>query len=49
MTNIPAPDEQTQYTSRRHDDVDALAFPLSQHALDLTRSPVRCCVRRPAS
>ena len=39
MSNIPAPDEQTQYSSRRQDDVDALAFPeFSPHALDLLRS-----------
>jgi len=39
MSDIPAPDEQTQYSSRRHDDVDALAWPaLSTHALDLLRS-----------
>lgn len=39
MSNIPAPDEQTSYSSRRQDDLDALAWPaFSQHALDLLRS-----------
>jgi thioredoxin reductase (NADPH) len=39
MSNMPVPDEQTHYSSRRHDDVDALAWPvLSQDALDLLRS-----------
>src|SRR4029079_3801328 len=39
MSSIPVPDEQTHYSSRRQDDVDALAWPvLSQHALDLLRS-----------
>ncbi len=39
MSSIPAPDEQTHYSSRRQDDVDALAWPVfSQHALDLLRS-----------
>jgi thioredoxin reductase (NADPH) len=36
MSSIPVPDEQTHYSSRRQDDVDALAWPeFSQHALDL--------------
>ena len=39
MNSIPAPDEQTHYSSRRQDDVDALAWPVfSQCALDLLRS-----------
>ncbi len=39
MSSIPVPDEQTYYSSRRQDDVDALAWPVfSQHALDLLRS-----------
>src|SRR6476646_7422088 len=39
MSSIPVPDERTQYSSRRQDDVDALAWPVfSQHALDLLRS-----------
>lgn len=39
MSGIPGPDEQTRYSSRRQDDVDALAWPVfSQHALDLLRS-----------
>ena len=39
MSSIPAPDEQTHYSSRRQDDVDALAWPVfSRHALDLLRS-----------
>jgi hypothetical protein len=39
MSSIPAPDEQTHYSSRRQDDLDALAWPVfSQHALDLLRS-----------
>ncbi|MFL6098768.1 MAG: FAD-dependent oxidoreductase [Actinomycetales bacterium] len=39
MSSIPVPDEQTLYSSRRHDDVDALAWPVfSEHALDLLRS-----------
>jgi thioredoxin reductase (NADPH) len=39
MSTIPAPDEQTYYSSRRHDDVDALAWPVfSLHALDLLQS-----------
>src|SRR5262249_4894839 len=38
MSSIPVPDEQTYYSSR-HDDVDALAWPVfSQRALDLLRS-----------
>src|ERR1700746_2227603 len=39
MSSIPVPDERTQYSSRRQDDVDALAWPVfSQRALDLLRS-----------
>src|SRR5215813_11962293 len=39
MGSIPVPDEQTYYSSRRQDDVDALAWPVfSQRALDLLRS-----------
>jgi thioredoxin reductase (NADPH) len=39
MTGIPVPDEQTQFSSRRQDDVDALAWPVfSEAALDLLRS-----------
>src|SRR3954452_22161307 len=39
MSSIPVPDEQTHYSSRRDDDLDALAWPVfSQHALDLLRS-----------
>src|ERR1700754_4392911 len=39
MSSIPAPDERTRYSSRRQDDVDALAWPVfSQRALDLLRS-----------
>ena len=39
MSSIPVPDEQTHYSSRRQDDLDALAWPVfSQHALDLLRS-----------
>ena len=39
MSSIPVPDERTRYSSRRQDDVDALAWPVfSQHALDLLRS-----------
>ena len=39
MSSIPVPDEQTHYSSRRQDDVDALAWPvLSEHALGLLRS-----------
>jgi thioredoxin reductase (NADPH) len=39
MSSIPVPDELTHYSSRRQDDVDALAWPVfSQHALDLLRS-----------
>src|SRR6478672_9850326 len=35
----PGAHERTQYSSRRQDDVDALAWPVfSQHALDLLRS-----------
>jgi hypothetical protein len=33
------PDEQTHYSSRRQDEVDALAWPVfKQHALDAPRS-----------
>ena len=36
MPSIPVPDEHTHYSSRRQDDVDALAWPVfSQRALDL--------------
>jgi thioredoxin reductase (NADPH) len=39
MSSIPVPDEQTYYSSRRHDDLDALAWPVfSEQALDLLRS-----------
>src|ERR671934_3104529 len=39
MSSIPRPDEQTVFSSRRQDDVDALAWPVfSQHALDLLRA-----------
>jgi hypothetical protein len=39
MSSTPVPDEQTYYSSRRRDDVDALAWPVfSQRALDLLRS-----------
>jgi thioredoxin reductase (NADPH) len=39
MSSIPLPDEQTRYSPRRQDDVDALAWPVfSQSALDLLRS-----------
>lgn len=39
MRGLPVPDEQTRYSSRRVDDVDALAWPvLSEHALELLRS-----------
>ena len=39
MSSIPVPDGQTYYSSRRQDDVDALAWPVfSQHASDLLRS-----------
>src|SRR3954468_22750535 len=39
MSRTPVPDEQTHYSSRRQDDLDALAWPVfSQHALDLLRS-----------
>jgi hypothetical protein len=38
-SSIPVPDEQTRYSSRRQDDVDALAWPVfSQLALDLLQS-----------
>jgi thioredoxin reductase (NADPH) len=39
MSSIPVPDERTRYSSRRQDDVDALAWPVfSQRVLDLLRS-----------
>jgi thioredoxin reductase (NADPH) len=39
MSGIPKPDEQTHYSSRRPDDVDALAWPVfSEHALELLRA-----------
>jgi hypothetical protein len=39
MSSIRVPDERTHYSSRRQDDVDALAWPVfSQRALDLLRS-----------
>ena len=39
MTSIPVPDERTHYSSRRPDDVDALAWPVfSTAALDLLQS-----------
>jgi catechol 2,3-dioxygenase-like lactoylglutathione lyase family enzyme len=39
MSSIPVPDEQTHYSSRRQDDVDALDWPVfSQRVLDLLRS-----------
>src|SRR6185437_12387929 len=39
MSGIPMPDERTRYSSRRQDDVDALAWPVfSEQALDLLRS-----------
>ena len=39
MTSIPVPDERTHYSSRRPDDVDALAWPVfSEAALDLLQS-----------
>src|SRR5919106_365871 len=39
MSSIPVPDEQTQYSSRRHEGDDALAWPVfSERALDLLRS-----------
>src|SRR3954447_23606412 len=39
MSGIPVPDEQTRYSSRRQDEVDALAWPVfSEQALDLLRS-----------
>lgn len=39
MSSIPVPDERTQYSSRRRDGDDALAWPVfSEHALDLLRS-----------
>jgi thioredoxin reductase (NADPH) len=39
MSSIPAPDEQTHFSSRRRGDVDGAAWPVfSEHALDLLRS-----------
>ena len=39
LSSIPRPDGQTYYSSRRQDDVDALAWPVfSQDALDLLRA-----------
>ncbi len=39
MSRIPAPDGQTQYSSRRQGEVDALAWPVfSEHAMRLLRS-----------
>jgi thioredoxin reductase (NADPH) len=39
MSSIPAPDEQTYYSSRRQDDLDAQAWPaFSEQAMDLLRS-----------
>ena len=39
MSSIPAPDEQTHFSSRRRGDVDGPAWPVfSQHALALLRS-----------
>src|SRR5262249_38794862 len=39
MRSIPVPDEQTYYSSRQRDGVDALAWPVfSQRALDLLLS-----------
>jgi thioredoxin reductase (NADPH) len=39
MSGIPVPDEHTNYSSRRRDDLDAPAWPVfSEHALDLLRS-----------
>jgi thioredoxin reductase (NADPH) len=39
LSGIPVPDERTHYSSRRHDELDALAWPVfSQHALDLLHS-----------
>jgi thioredoxin reductase (NADPH) len=39
MRGIPVPDEQTRYSSRRADDVDALSWPVfSEQALELLRS-----------
>jgi len=39
LSSIPVPDEQTYYSSRRQDAVDALAWPVfSQHASDLLHS-----------
>jgi len=39
MTNVPLPDDLTYYSSRRQDDVDALAWPVfSQRALELLRA-----------
>src|ERR1700748_847966 len=39
MSSIPVPDERTQYSSRRQDDVDAVAGPgVCQDALALRRA-----------
>ena len=39
MSRIPVPDARTIYSSRRQDDVDALAWPVfSEHALGMLRS-----------
>jgi thioredoxin reductase (NADPH) len=39
MSSVPVPDERTIYSSRRRDDVDALAWPVfSEHALGMLRS-----------
>ena len=39
MSSIPVPDEHTYFSSRRQDDVDALAWPVfSPHALELLAS-----------
>jgi thioredoxin reductase (NADPH) len=39
VNDTPVPDERTIYSSRLHDGVDALAWPVfSEHALDLLRS-----------
>src|SRR3954468_18286607 len=39
VTSIPVPDEGTHYSSQRHDDIDALAWPVfSPQAMELLRS-----------
>ena len=39
MSSIPMPDQRTIYSSRRRDDVDALAWPVfSEHSLRMLRS-----------